>query len=126
MKTVINSIVIEENKLLLVKKKETWILPGGKIEVGENDLECLSREISEELSNTKIKDVNFYKEFSGITPHSKKMIRAKTYFAKIDGELHNSSQEISDVRYVSNFKDYKISNITKNIIDSLIQDKYLI
>lgn len=125
MRTVINSIIINENKLLLVKKKETWILPGGKIEEGEGDLECLAREVSEELSGTKLKDLNYYKDFDGITPHSKKMIKTKVYFAKIDGELYIPSQEIKDVRYISDFHNYNISNITKSVINSLIQDKYL-
>lgn len=30
MRKVINLIAIEDRKILLVRKRETWILPGGK------------------------------------------------------------------------------------------------
>ena len=38
MRTVINAAIIQDKKILLVKKKETWILPGGKPDGGESDL----------------------------------------------------------------------------------------
>jgi 8-oxo-dGTP diphosphatase len=43
--------VMHENRLLLVRKRggKSYILPGGKLEAGENDLEALVREIDEEL-----------------------------------------------------------------------------
>ena len=43
--------VTSENGLLLVRKKggESYILPGGKPEAGENDRDTLVREIEEEL-----------------------------------------------------------------------------
>lgn len=45
-------IVIKDNKLLLAysKNKKAWYLPGGKIDRGENPVESLQREISEELN----------------------------------------------------------------------------
>ncbi len=69
MRTAINAIFIKNNELLLVKKRKIWILPGGKPEIGENDLQCLCREIDEELSGTKIKNIKFYNKFEGKTPH---------------------------------------------------------
>ena len=89
MRTAINAAIIKDKKLLLVRKKNTWILPGGKPESGENDLECLTREINEELSGTKIKDISFYREFKGKTPHKRDIINAKVYFAKLDGKLYS-------------------------------------
>jgi 8-oxo-dGTP diphosphatase len=47
--------LIERNGKILVLKTETendsfWVLPGGKVEYGENLLEALEREIQEEVS----------------------------------------------------------------------------
>lgn len=35
--------------VLLLNDRETWELPGGRIEIGESPMECLEREIREEL-----------------------------------------------------------------------------
>ena len=127
MRTAINVAIIQDNKLLLVRKKSTWILPGGKPEIGENDLECLCREIDEELSGTKIKDISYYSQFEGKTPHKGDMLRAKVYFANIDGQLYSvrDGDSISEVTWVNDFSKYNLSNITSKIVNSLQQDKYL-
>ena len=46
--------VMHDNSLLLVRKRggQSYILPGGKLEAGENDRQALVREIGEELGCT--------------------------------------------------------------------------
>jgi 8-oxo-dGTP diphosphatase len=48
---VVAAAVVERDRLLLVRKRgtSTFMLPGGKLEPGESDRECLLREIKEEL-----------------------------------------------------------------------------
>ncbi|CAJ0792212.1 NUDIX hydrolase [Ralstonia holmesii] len=36
--------------VLLLNEREEWELPGGRIELGESPVECLAREIAEELN----------------------------------------------------------------------------
>ena len=55
MKNRVRAIVFHEEKLLLVRHKDThgkpkeeWVLPGGHIEDGENIIDALTREITEE------------------------------------------------------------------------------
>ena len=64
--------LIERNGKILVLKTETendvyWVLPGGKIEYGEDPLEALEREIREEISvEAEISDpVGMYHFFIG-------------------------------------------------------------
>ena len=45
MNKAIRLVVIEDKKLLLVRKRDSWILPGGKPNEDEGGLECLLREI---------------------------------------------------------------------------------
>lgn len=44
------NVIIRDNKVLLVKRQDTplWVLPGGKLEIGETELECAIREANEE------------------------------------------------------------------------------
>jgi ADP-ribose pyrophosphatase YjhB (NUDIX family) len=127
MTIVVNAAIIKEGALLLVRKKSRWILPGGKMEGGEKDLETLSREVSEELSGTKLKHISYFNTFSGITPHSKKLIDTKVYFAQIDGVLYDVAPQdsISQKAWVKNFSTYKLTKITQDIVDRLKQQNYL-
>jgi len=58
---VIDGVLIENNKVLLVKRdiepfKNFWVLPGGHVECGERVEEALIREMKEELGiEVKIK-----------------------------------------------------------------------
>ncbi|MGG5737369.1 NUDIX hydrolase [Bacillus cereus group sp. IBL03679] len=48
----IGAAIVKDNKLLVVSKKKSpdhYMLPGGKLEDGEADLEALRRELQEEL-----------------------------------------------------------------------------
>ncbi len=128
MRTVANAAIINYNKqLLMVKKRDTWILPGGKHEPGEDDLECLCREVSEELSGTKLKDISHYANFEGKTPHKGDTLKTFVYHAKIDGPLNIVAKEdsISEVKWINDFHNYEISDITDKVIESLKTNKYL-
>jgi 8-oxo-dGTP pyrophosphatase MutT (NUDIX family) len=118
---VINGLIFEGNKVLVVKKKETYILPGGKIEKNESIESCLKREFFEELNGTKIICGHYYNSFSGITPHSKKPFDSKVYYCELSGKLGKPSLEILDRIYVGreDFNKYNFSNVTKEILKNL-------
>jgi 8-oxo-dGTP diphosphatase len=124
---VVNGAIIEYGKLLLVRKKDTWILPGGKLEQGESHLDCLCREIGEELSDTKLKNIEFYQTFAGLSPHSHSKIASHVYFAEIKGILYNVRKEdsINKAEWVNSFKDYQLSPTTKKIVQFLQYQNYL-
>ena len=65
MRKAINAAIIKDDRILLVKNENIWILPGGKPEESEPDLECLCREVSEELSGTKLKNFMYYNKWKG-------------------------------------------------------------
>jgi 8-oxo-dGTP pyrophosphatase MutT (NUDIX family) len=127
MRRAINAVIIEKGKLLLVKKKNTWILPGGKPETNESDLECLCREVAEELSETKLKNISYYKSFEGKTPHKGDILKAEVYFTDIDGKLYSTREgdSISEMKWTNEFSKYNLFDITSKIIKSLQNEKYL-
>lgn len=53
---VICAIIIKGNKIFVAQRSETmklplkWEFPGGKLEENENEIECIKREIKEEIN----------------------------------------------------------------------------
>lgn len=125
MRKAVGVVIIRDGKILLVQKNKTWILPGGKPEPRESDLECLSREISQELPLAEIEVEDFYNSFTGIAPHKKDEIEVKVYFGVLKNSLISPGAEISKSLFTKNFEEYNVSDVTKKIIDSLRQDNYL-
>ena len=88
-KTRVAAIIINKGKLLMLKGRgydELWT-PGGKIEPGETEEDCLKREVAEEIG-VKIKDFNFFKEYSGKSFYQPSRItKQKIYIVSISGEI---------------------------------------
>lgn len=63
MRRIIAAAIIKEDKILIAKRNygslaNYWEFPGGKIEANETDIECLKREILEELAvELKVKEL---------------------------------------------------------------------
>jgi len=125
MRTGNYAAIIQERKILLVKKKESWILPGGKPEKGESNIECLVREVGEELSGTQLENIRSYGLFEGRTPHKRDILIARAYLADIKGELGKPSNEISAAEWADNPGKYNLSDITSKIVDSLRKEHHL-
>jgi len=82
----------------LLRKKESWLLPGGKPKLNESDIACLVREVEEELSGTELENIAYYGEFIGKT-HIGEEFKTKVYLANVKGELKESSAEISEYKW---------------------------
>ncbi len=129
MNHVINGIILDNKRILLVRKKGIWILPGGKIKEGENELEALAREFKEELSETEIdvRSASFYKEFHGLTPHTQTPASVRTYHLRTPLVIGEPSAEIEAKSWMDSSEayNYPVSELTKSIILSLKRDLYV-
>ncbi len=126
MRLILGAVIIQDKKLLIVRKKKHWILPGGKPEGNETDQECLIRETAEELSDTKLKNLRFYKDFIGTSAHDGDTIKLRIYFADIDGKLGKPSQEISELAWANDINGYDFhGGVSVQVIAKLRQDKYI-
>lgn len=85
----IAAIIIEDGKILLVKGRgyEYIWTPGGKLEEGETDEECLKRELKEEIGVDLI-EAKFFREYPGFSffNPAKKMDQ-RVYLIKIKGDI---------------------------------------
>lgn len=125
MREAINAAIIDDkSRLLIVKKKNVWILPGGKPKDEESHAGCLEREVAEELSGTKVSIDRLYDVFEGITPHAGDRLRAIVYLCSLNGELGNPSAEITDKTWITYDQryNYPLSEITGKIVEGLRKD----
>ncbi|GKU25365.1 (deoxy)nucleoside triphosphate pyrophosphohydrolase [Clostridium folliculivorans] len=91
MKEVTAAIIIKNQMILIAqrgkdeKEEGMWEFPGGKIEIGETEEQCLKREIKEEL-DIEIEVGDFLGE--SIYDYSHGQIKLLAYFAQvIRGEI---------------------------------------
>lgn len=125
MKTVICLVDIKKGRLLLVRKRSHWIIPGGKLEKEDmSDEDTLLREFSEELPSARISVDSYYRSFTGKTPYSKMEMVAKVYFGNVEN-VGDPSREINRVEYVKYFQNYNLSEVAKKVVDALRKEGHL-
>ena len=80
--------VVQQNRILLCRKNRDTallIVPGGKIDPGESDVECLEREIREELG-TGVRVGLFLGSYSGAAAGAEHVIvRVDLYSGELTG-----------------------------------------
>ena len=126
-----NVAAIEKGKLLIVKKRDFWILPGGEKKQGEDLGECILRELGEELPQSRLVDgLVYFDRFYGKSP-SGSVIKVVCCFGKIEGDITPANEDsILDAKWVSReelFSIYKdsLSEITQRIVVKLWQMKLI-
>ena len=105
-------LAVRDGKILLCRKKHTTsllILPGGCREPGESAIDCLSRELREELGDVMVKAVELVGVYTDRaagheTAHSK-TVRIELYRAELIGEPVARS-EIADLFWFGEQDDY--------------------
>lgn len=108
----VGGIIIKNKKVLVVRKKTKenfpeFIIPGGKRETGETDVETLQREIQEEV-NLKVVKAEYVDEYEDIAIFEKVPIVVKAYLCEVEGEV-NVDNEIKEFCWID--KDYKKNGI---------------
>ena len=124
---VVAGIIINQNKILIGKRKDKdigggkWEFPGGKIEVGETNSEALERELYEELGiSVKIgKELMNYEHMFKTTIYNITFMEITDY----EGEIYNNAH--SEIKWVkfSNLPEYDFISGDDRFIQSLIKSK---
>jgi 8-oxo-dGTP pyrophosphatase MutT (NUDIX family) len=123
----IGLLAIHDGRILLCRKKrgtQLLILPGGCLEENETALECLHREIREELGDVSVSKVEFigrYTDQAATASGSPKTVNIELYSGVITGEPVASS-EIAELIWFSPSDDLQMlsPSLRNRILPDLI------
>ena len=123
--------IFKNKKVLLARSKknaEVFYLPGGKYQLGETDMECMQRELKEELGTIAIYDtIKYLNEFRGVA-HNKganTKLYSKLYTCKLITEPKACS-EIAEIKYFDSTIDAKHKSVLgEKIIKWLKENDYI-
>lgn len=126
----IAALIINEGKILLTREngKEIWLLPAGKTKPGEDNIECLKRELAAEMG-VEIASSEFYSTFRDISEATGEPLTLHCYFTNITGKP-KASNGLEEVRWVgrSDFLDSKIRvarSLQKQVLPALIIEGHM-
>ena len=123
----VGAIILDNKKILVGKKKEKFIIPGGRLEKGENNIECLRRELNEEFRVELVSSKYFgtFDDEAALDPGM--TIHMDVYLTSIRGTPVASS-EITEMRFIDSKNSERIklgSILEKFVIPELARKKMI-
>ncbi len=116
---VVDIIVERKGMILLIKRGDFWLLPGGEIEPGEDELQCLEEVVAKEM-NDQVASVfrKLEKTVTGPSPVRPGDVEVSIYVGDI-GSAKMSDVKDCNAHWFSrkSIEALRLSNITKDILD---------
>lgn len=114
--------MIKDGTLLLCRKRDlAWlILPGGKVEPGEQPLDCLRRELKEELGDIDLLNLKYLGAYSDVMAgDAAKMIEILLYSGELAG-CPVASSEITELVWFDPDTDW--SELAPSLANKILPD----
>ncbi|MBN1910934.1 MAG: NUDIX domain-containing protein [Pirellulales bacterium] len=116
----------EAGRVLFCRKKHSTsllILPGGRVEPGETDRECLDRELAEELGQVTARHVQWVGVYRALAHHDDPTVRKTLELRLYQGQFEGTpvaSREIHELVWFG--KDDDPGLLTPIFVDHILPD----
>lgn len=123
-------IVNDERRVLLTKRSippflDMWVMPGGKIDLGESILEALKREVREEVG-LEVEVEKLIDVFEHLTPGEDNCHFVILYYRcrPIYCEINYNENEVAEAAWVSreDLADYPMPDGTRYILKKVLSE----
>jgi 8-oxo-dGTP diphosphatase len=122
----VGALILRGDRLLLCRKNQgtsKLILPGGRIEAGESDLECLARELREELGEVTLRNVEYVGAYEDRAAFDDPAIVKTLRIALYRGDLVGTPTPASEITEVVWFgPDSDVAELTPIFIHRILPD----
>jgi ADP-ribose pyrophosphatase YjhB (NUDIX family) len=116
---VVDLIVERKGMILLTKRGDFWILPGGEIDPGEDEMQCLNEVVASEMNDTVASVFRkLGKTIKGPSPVRPGDVEVSVYVGDV------SSAKMSDIKDCNahwfsreSIRAIRLSNITKDVLE---------
>jgi ADP-ribose pyrophosphatase YjhB (NUDIX family) len=116
---VVDIIVERKGCILLIKRGDFWILPGGELAPGEDEMQCLEEVVSREM-NDRVAHVfeKLEKTIKGLSPVRGDEVEITIYVGDI-GSTKMSDVKDCNAHWFSrdSMRSIRLSNITKSVLE---------
>ena len=123
----IGAIILNNKRILVGKKHDKFIIPGGRIEAGENYVDCLKRELREEFGVDVLSHEYFgtFEDEAALDPGMK--IKMDVYLVGVKGKPR-ASGEITEALYMNskNKNSVKLGSILEKFVIPELEKRKLI
>lgn len=116
------AIILREGQLLVVRKRgtSTFISPGGKVEPGESAIECLRRELCEELG-VELVGAERFGTFKGVASFEGTPLEVDAWLTSVEGEC-SPRAEIEELRWINGSTQLPVGSIFRDgVIPALVE-----
>ena len=115
----VGCVIVKDNQILLQKRTDNgkWATHGGSMELGETFLDCLNRELKEELNikviNPKVINIYTGEDMHYTYPNGDEVYMICTLYLveEYTGNLKVDNKEVSEVKW------FDIDKLPKNVHD---------